>query len=322
VTLPAAARTGRFHLVSDAVVSHLMMNAEGKADGVAYIDRGTHAAREARARIVVLAASALESTRILLNSRSPRFPNGVGNANGVLGHYLMDHTTLEHGGGILPALKSAVREPVGRPCGYIIPKYVNTVGPYKNKNFLRGYYFAGDGRQELYGHAFGMPGFGREFRDKVRAEIPYSFSVYAQGECLPRHDNYVTLDPEKKDAWGIPALHIHASYGENEHAMAKAMRDHLGEIMDALKLEDRQPPRDELNLFGKNIHECGTARMGHDPKSSVVNAYNRVHDVKNVFVTDGACFVTQGCWEPTLTIMAISARAGDYIADEFRKGNL
>jgi choline dehydrogenase-like flavoprotein len=234
----------------------------------------------------------------------------------------MDHTTLEHGGGTMAPLKSAVREPVGRPCGYIIPKYVNTVGPYRNKNFLRGYYFAGDGRQELYGHAFSTPGFGREFRDKVRSQIPYAFNIYAQGECLPRHDNYVTLDPEKKDAWGIPALHIHASYGENEHAMAKAMRDHLGEIMDALKLEDRTPPRDELNIFGKNIHECGTARMGNDPKTSVLNAYNQVHDVKNVFVTDGACFVTQGCSEPTLTIMAISARAADYIAEQFRKGEL
>ncbi|HLN03414.1 MAG TPA: GMC family oxidoreductase [Bryobacteraceae bacterium] len=322
VTLPAAARTGRFHLVSDAVVSHLLMNAEGKADGVAYIDRSMHVAREARGKIVVLAASALESTRILLNSRSRNFPNGVGNAHGVLGHYLMDHTTLENGGGTMPALQSAMREPVGRPCGYIIPKYVNTVGPFKNKNFLRGYYFAGDGRQELYGHAASTPGFGREWRDKVRSQIPYSFSVYAQGECLPRYDNYVALDPEKKDAWGIPALHIHASYGENELAMAKAMRDHLGEIMDALKLEDRTPPRDELNIFGKNIHECGTARMGNDPKTSVLNAYNQVHDVKNVFVTDGACFVTQGCWEPTLTIMAISVRAADYIADEFRKGNV
>jgi choline dehydrogenase-like flavoprotein len=322
VTLPAAARTGRFHLVSDAVVSHLMMNAEGKAEGVAYIDRSTHAAREARGKIVVLAASALESTRILLNSRSRRFPNGVGNAQGVLGHYLMDHTTLEDGGGKMPALMSSVREPVGRPCGYIIPKYVNTVGPNRNKNFLRGYYFSGDGRQELYGQASSTPGIGREFREKVRSRIPYAFSVYAQGECLPRHDNYVMLDPEKKDAWGIPALHIHASYGENEHAMAKAMREHLGEIMDALKLEDREQPRDELNIFGKNIHECGTARMGDDPKTSVLNAYNQVHDVKNIFVTDGACFVTQGCWEPTLTIMAISVRAADYMADEFRKGNL
>jgi choline dehydrogenase-like flavoprotein len=139
---------------------------------------------------------------------------------------------------------------------------------------------------------------------------------------LPRYDNYVALDPDKKDAWGIPALHIHASYGENELAMAKAMREHLGEIMDALKLEDREPPREELNIFGKNIHECGTARMGLHPKTSVLNAYNQVHDARNVFVTDGACFVTQGCWEPTLTIMAISARAADYIGEELRKGNL
>ena len=322
VTLPAAARTGRFQLVSDAVVSHLVMNPEGQAQGVAYIHRTTRAAREVRAKVVVLAASALESTRILLNSRSRRFPNGVGNSSGVLGHYLMDHTTLEHAGGTLPALASSQREPVGRPCGYIIPKYVNTVGENRDKNFLRGFYFAGDGRQSLYDHAFSTPGFGRSWRDRVRGHIPYSFSVYAQGECLPRFDNYVALDPEKKDAWGIPALHIHASYGENELAMAKAMRRHLGEIMDALKLQDRQPPADELNLFGKNIHECGTARMGRDPKTSVLNAYNQLHDVRNVFVTDGASFVTQGCWEPTLTIMALSARAADYIAEESRKGNL
>jgi choline dehydrogenase-like flavoprotein len=322
VTLPAAARTGRLHLVSDAVVSHLMMSAEGTADGVAYIDRSTHVAREVRAKAVVLAASTLESTRILLNSRSRRFPNGVGNSQGVLGHYLMDHFTLENARGIMAPLQSAVREPVGRPCGYIIPKYMNTVDSYRNKNFLRGFYFGGDGRQELYGHAFGTPGFGREFREKVRARIPYSFGFFVQGECLPRFGNFVELDQAEKDAWGIPALHINASYGENEHAMAKAMRDQLGEIMDALKLEDRKPPQDEISIFGKNIHECGTARMGNDPKTSVLNAFNRVHDVKNVFVTDGASFVTQGCWEPTLTIMAISARAGDYIAEQFRRGEL
>ena len=322
VTLPAAARTGRLHLLSDAVVSHLMMNAEGTAGGVAYIDRNTRTAREVRAKAVVLAASALESTRILLNSRSRRFPNGVGNSQGVLGHYLMDHFTVENARGIMAPLLSAMREPVGRPCGYIIPKYVNTADSYRNKNFLRGFYFSGDGRQELYGHAFGTPGFGREFREKVRSRIPYSFGFFVQGECLPRHDNFVELDSEKKDAWGIPALHINASYGENEHAMAKAMREQLGEIMDSLKLADRQPAQDELSVFGKNIHECGTARMGDDPKTSVLNAFNQVHDVKNVFVTDGASFVTQGCWEPTLTIMAISARAGDYIAEQFRRGEL
>src|SRR5258707_12205715 len=144
------------------------------------------------------------------------------------------------------------------------------------------------------GTPFPRPDSDASSATKCARRFRNSFSVYAQGECLPRHDNYVALDPEKKDAWGIPALHIHASYGENEHAMAKAMRDHLGEIMDALKLEDRTPPVNELNIFGKNIHECGTARMGNDRKTSVLNAYTQVHDVKNVFVTDVACFVTQG----------------------------
>src|SRR5580700_7863401 len=164
VTLPAAARTGRFTLVSDAVVSHLAMNDSGKATGVVFLDRETRAEREARARVMVLAAGALESTRILLHSRSPRYPEGVGASSGTLGHYLMDHFTLEDGGGILPALKSSRREPIGRPAGYIIPKYVNADPRFRNKSFLRGYYLAGDSQQELYGHAFGLRGFGREFR--------------------------------------------------------------------------------------------------------------------------------------------------------------
>ena len=321
VTLPAAWRTGRLTLMSDAVVSHIVMNNQGKASGVHYIDRSSHDHREARARIIVLAASALESTRILLNSTSSRYPRGVGNSNGVLGHYLMDHFTLEGAGGMMPTLESSVRQPVGTPCGFLIPKYANT-GRHENKNFLRGYRFDGDGSQELYGHAFSVAGFGAEWRRKVRQEIPTYFGMMAQGECLPRYENYVELDREKKDAWGIPALHIVADYGENEHAMAKAMREDVLAILDALKLEDPTPPRELLSMFGKNIHECGTARMGNDPKKSVLNAFNQVHDVKNVFVTDGAAFVTQGCYEPTLTIMAISVRAADYMAEEYRRGNL
>ncbi len=321
-TLPDAARTRRLTLVNGAIVSHLVMNDGGKADGVIFLDRQTRAEREARARVVVLAAGALESTRILLNSRSPRYPDGVGASSGVLGHYLMDHFTLEDGGGILPALKSSHREPVGRPAGYIIPKYVNADPRFTNKDFLRGYYLAGDSQQELYGHAFGIRGFGREFRRKVSQEIPYHFGIYAQGECLPRFDNYVKLDASQTDAWGIPVLHINASYGENEHAMARAMHARLNEILDELHVAERQRPSERLSVFGKNIHECGTARMGNDPNKSVVNRFNQVHDARNVFVTDGACFVTQGCYEPTLTIMAISVRAADYIASESRKGNL
>jgi len=323
VTLPTAARTGRLTLVSDAVVSQVLMNDEGKARGVYYIERATHAHREARAKLVVLAASALESTRILLNSRSTRFPEGLGNSSGQLGHYLMDHFTLEGAGGFLSQFKSSQREPRGTPCGFLIPKYVNTDrSRFVNRNFLRGYRFDGDASQELYEHAFGLAGFGPDWRRKVRSEIPYYFGMMVQGECLPRYDNYVTLDPEKKDAWGIPALHIVANYGENEHAMAKAMRNDVMEILDAMKIADPQPPGEQLSAFGKNIHECGTARMGHDPKKSVVNSFCQLHDAKNVFVTDGAVFVTQGCYEPTLTIMAISARAGDYIVAEYGKGNL
>lgn len=321
VTLPAAARTGKLTLVSDAVVSHVLMNRHGQAEGVHYIDRGTHQHREAYGRVVVLAAAALESTRILLNSRSPLFPQGVGNQEGVLGHYLMDHFTVEGAGGMMPSLRSSKREPVGRPCGFIIPKYVN-VGINRNSNFLRGYRFDGDGSQELYGHAFLLPEFGDEWRKQVREDIPYYFGIEAQGECLPRKENFVTLDPHETDAWGIPVLHIVSSYGENENAMAKAMRADISAVLEEMKLSEITPPGEQLSVFGKNIHECGTARMGNDARTSVVDRNCKVHGVRNLFVSDGAVFVTQGCYEPTLTIMAISARVGEHIADAARRGEL
>jgi choline dehydrogenase-like flavoprotein len=323
VTLPAAARTGKLTLVSDAVVSHVLMDRAGRAEGVHYIDRVTHEHREACARAIVVAAGALESTRILLNSKTPLHPEGVGNSTGVLGKYLMDHFTMEGGGGYMPTLRSSKREPVGRPCGFLIPKYVNA-GSQKdrNSNFLRGYRFDGDGSQEVYGHAFLLPELGNGWRERVKKDIPYYFAIEAQGECLPRADNFVMLDPNKKDAWGIPALHINASYGENDRAMALAMRSHVAAILDEMKLADMAPPKSELSIFGKNIHECGTARMGDKPSTSVVDRNCRVHDAKNVFVTDGSVFVTQGCYEPTLTIMAISARAGEHIAETFRRGEL
>jgi choline dehydrogenase-like flavoprotein len=323
VTLPAAARTGKLTLVSDAVVSHVVMDRAGRAEGVHYIDRETHEHREAYARAVVVAAGALESTRILLNSKTSSHPQGVGNSTGVLGKYLMDHFTIEGGGGYMPSLRSSKREPVGRPCGFLIPKYVNAGGQKdRNSNFLRGYRFDGDGSQEVYGHAFLLPEFGNAWRERVKKDIPYYFAIEAQGECLPRADNFVTLDPGKKDAWGIPALHINASYGENDRAMALAMRSHVAAILDEMKLADVALPKSELSIFGKNIHECGTARMGDEPLTSVVDRNCKVHDAKNVFVTDGSVFVTQGCYEPTLTIMAISARAGEHIAETFRRGEL
>lgn len=323
VTLPAAAVTGKLTLISDAVVSHVLMDSTGRARGVHYIDRVTRQHYEAYARVVIVAAGALESTRILLNSKSASYPDGVGNSNGVLGHYLMDHFTIEGGSGFITSLRSSKREAVGRPCGFLIPKYVNAESTRdRNKNFVRGYRFDGDGSQELYEHAFLMSDFGETWRKRVREEIPYYFAIEAQGECLPREENYVKLDAVKKDAWGIPVLHINAAYGENERAMAVAMGEHIGAILDGMKLGNVTPPRRELSLFGKNIHECGTARMGTDPKKSVVDRNCKVHDTGNVFVTDGAVFTTQGCYEPTLTIMAISARAGEHIAQSSRRGEL
>lgn len=323
VTLPAAAVTGNLTLISDAVVSHVLMDNTARAQGVHYIDRITRQHHDAYAHVVIVAAGALESTRILLNSRSSSHPNGVGNSNGVLGHYLMDHFTIEGGGGFIPSFRSSKREAVGRPCGFLIPKYVNADSTReRNKNFVRGYRFDGDGSQELYEHAFLMSDFGQKWRKRVREEIPYYFAIEAQGECLPREENYVKLDADKKDAWGIPVLHINARYGENEKAMAVAMREHIGAILDAMNLSEVTPPRNELSLFGKNIHECGTARMGNDPQKSVVDRNCKVHDTGNVFVTDGAVFTTQGCYEPTLTIMAISARAGEHIAQSSRRGEL
>lgn len=323
VTLPAAARTGNLALVSDAVVSHLIMDPSGSAKGAHYVDRVTHQHREAYAKAVVVAAGALESTRILLNSKSSSHPQGIGNSTGVLGKYLMDHFTIEGAGGYMPGLRSSKREPVGRPCGFLIPKYVNASGTRdRNPNFLRGYRFDGDGSQEVYGHAFLLPEFGNRWRERVRSDIPYYFAIEAQGECLPRADNFVALDANKKDAWGIPALHIHASYGENDKAMAAGMRNDVLAILDEMKLSEVTPPKTELSIFGKNIHECGTARMGDDSSKSVVDRNCKVHDGRNVFVTDGSVFVTQGCYEPTLTIMAISARAGEHIADTFGRGEL
>jgi choline dehydrogenase-like flavoprotein len=199
---------------------------------------------------------------------------------------------------------------------------VNSSGHRQNHSFLRGYRFDGDGSQELYDHAFLIPELGDALRNKVREEIPYYFAIEAQGECLPRANNRVTLEQNRKDAWGIPVLHIDARYGDNEKAMATAMHAEITAILDEMKLTHVTPPRSELSVFGKNIHECGTARMGNDTKKSVVDRDCKVHDISNVFITDGAVFVTQGCYEPTLTIMAISARAGEHIAQSFRRGEL
>jgi choline dehydrogenase-like flavoprotein len=323
-TLPAAAKTGRLTLRPNAVAHHIIVDTNtGKARGIAFIDRLTRKAQEVYGKVVVLCASTIESTRLLFNSATRQHPGGFANSSGVLGHYLMDHTYSVGLNGLVPAVaKFPYNFEDGRNNGIYIPKFRN-VGNDKQKNFLRGYGIqASVSRGMLPTNLRSIPGFGSAFKKLVReAEAPPAFWMGAFGEMLPRKENRVTINQDKKDAWGIPVAHIDCQYSENEREMAKdqvtTMREMVTEA--GFQITSVNPL---LASPGLSIHEVGTARMGDDPKTSVLNKFNQSWDVKNLFVTDGACFVSQGCQNPTLTMMALTVRACEYIVDQHKKGNL
>jgi choline dehydrogenase-like flavoprotein len=317
-------KTGKLTLRPNAVCSQVIVDTNtGKAKGVAFIDRVTKKAHEVYGKVVVLCASTIESTRLLLNSATRQYPNGLANnSSGVLGHYLMDHTYSVSIGGIVPeAAKYPYNNDDGRNNGIYIPKFRNVFD--KHPKFLRGY---GIQAQAMKGmlptHLRSIPGFGSEFKRLVR-ETPDApmFWMGAFGETLPRKENRVTINKEVKDAWGIPVAHIECEYSDNEREMAKDQIETMREMATAAgwRVYWANP---NLSNPGLCIHEVGAARMGDDPKTSVLNKFNQSWDVKNLFVTDGACFVSQGCQNPTLTMMAITVRACDYIAEEFKRDNL
>ncbi|HEU0179084.1 MAG TPA: GMC family oxidoreductase [Blastocatellia bacterium] len=322
-TLPAAAKTGRMTLRPNAVVREIIVDPNtGKAGGVRVVNQITKQDYEEYGKVIVLCASTLESTRILLNSKSRQHPDGLGNSSGVLGRYLMDHMYSISAGGVVPVLKGMEYDySDGRANGIYVPRFRNIRD--KHPNFIRGYGMQGNCSQGYsFGHAKQTPGFGSEFKKLARenpGEVPFWLGAWC--EMLPRKENGAMIDPEKVDAWGIPVLRIECAHGDNERAMAKDALETIKEMVDAAGFRTLYtsstpaPP-------GFCIHEVGTARMGVDPKSSVLNKWNQSWDVKNVFVTDGACFVSQGCQNPTLTMMAITARACDYIANEFKGGNI
>ncbi|HEX4945409.1 MAG TPA: GMC family oxidoreductase [Blastocatellia bacterium] len=322
-TLPAAAKTGRMTLRPNAVVSHLIVDTNTSlAKGVAFIDQNTKRAQEVFAKVIVLCASTIESTRILLNSTSRQHPTGFGNSSGVLGHYLMDHTYSVSVGGLVPAAaKFPTGSEEGRNNGIYIPKFRNVTS--KHPDFLRGYGIQCEvSRGMLPSHLHNISGFGPTLKQLIREtpSVP-TFWIGAFGEMLPRLENKVTINKDKKDAWGIPVAHIDCQYSDNERAMAKDQLATMEEMVTAAGFQI-QYKNGVLAAPGLCIHEVGTARMGNDPKTSVLNKFNQMHDAKNVFVTDGACFVSQGCQNPTLTMMAITARACDYLVREAKKGNL
>jgi choline dehydrogenase-like flavoprotein len=305
-TIKDAQATGRLTLITDAVCSHILVN-DGKAAGVGYIDRTSRAAREVRGKIVVLCASTLESTRLMLNS-------GIGGESGVLGHYLMDHVFGGTVAGVLPEKPQlAWSGPPQRPNGIYIPRFRNVTAKTTN-GFIRGYGFQGGASPQF---RFDAPGFGPAFKDAVR-ESQWVMSLIAFGECLARKENRVEIDPDKKDAWGVPTLKISAERSDNDFKLYNDAQDQAAEMLEAAGAtsigKSGQP-----STLGFCIHEVGTARMGNDPKSSVFNRYCQSHELPNLFCTDGAVWTSTACQNPTLTMMAITVRACDYMTREYAK---
>jgi len=318
-TLPAAEKTGRMTLRPFSVVHSVIFDANTRrAAGVRVIDAQSKATVEFRARVVFLCASTLESTRILLNSATSEFPNGLANSSGELGHNLMDHVNA--GGATALISGNEDRLEIGRrPNGTYMPRFRNVKS--KHQDFLRGYGFQGGGHREGWNRGIIEPGFGADFKKALSRPGPWRFSFFGFGECLPNHKNYVELDKQKLDAWGIPTLKIHCAWGENELALRKDMAKTATEMLDAVGAKNIQPfVRDDPPGFA--IHEMGTARMGREPQTSVLNAFNQAHDVKNLFIADGAAMVSSSCVNPSLTYMALAARACDYAVSQMKKGEL
>jgi choline dehydrogenase-like flavoprotein len=305
-TIADAQKTGRLSLFTDAVASHVVMK-DGKAAGIAYIDRLTREPQEVRAKVVVLCASTLESTRLLLNSR-------ICNSSGVLGKYVMDHIYGGGAAGEMPIPEARPwAGPPRRPTGIYVPRFRN-VAESSTNGFIRGYGFQGGSSP---GFNLEAPGFGAKYKEAVR-QGRWNINLGLWAECLARKENYVDIDRDRVDAWGIPILRINAEYRDNEKKLWKDGREQAAVMLDAAGANNVRLPGQE-SVPGFCIHEIGTARMGADPKTSVVNPYCQAHDVENIFVTDGACWVSSGCQNPTLTMMAITVRACEYIVKEYAR---
>jgi choline dehydrogenase-like flavoprotein len=324
-TLPAAAATGKMTLRPNSVVRHITVDPNtGKAKGVALVDRLTRQELEFTARVVIVAASTLESTRLLLNSTSDQHPKGLGNSSGVLGHYLVDHFGGTGASGYLPML--AGRDTVnddGKSSGIFVPRFRNLDAKTKHPRFLRGYGFEGGSSIGAFpGNARRTPGFGADFKKTVRRWYVAPVGLTTRANMLSRFENYVEIDPDGVvDAWGIPALRVHIQHSENEREMARDAAESATEILRQAGAVDIRT-QNVMTSPGRIIHELGTARMGSDPQTSVLNKYNQTHDVKNVFVTDGAAFVGAANQNPTLTILALTIRACEYMTEEIKRGNI
>jgi choline dehydrogenase-like flavoprotein len=318
VFLPIAQRTGNWTVRTNSVVAEVLIDQDtGKARGVRYIDRVTKQEGEALAKVVVLSASAFESARILLNSTSRQYPNGLANSSGQVGRNIVDQVQCS-GGGFLPQLydlESMNTDSYGG--GAYMPRFNR---PYqKSLGYIRGFGIqSGSGR----GIASRFPGFGPSLKKAIRSRYMARIGFGTFGERLANPDTYLEIDPSgEKDVYGIPIVRIHAKTGDNEKKMFKDMQNQLRMLLEACKAEDITITQ-EMWPPGWAEHEVGTCRMGKNPKTSVTNAFGQTHDVKNLFVADGGLFTQSSEKSPTVTIMALSLRESDYLVDEFKRGNL
>jgi len=323
VTLPDAMATGNLTLQTDAVVRHVMVNDEARATGVGYFNRLTKNYKEAFAKVVVLAGSTLESTRIMLNSTSRHFSTGLANSSGVLGHYLMDHTEPGTVWATLPELTGgAILNEDGKNNGSYIPRWHNLANEKPHPDFLRGYGIMVKGGAQIYpGHANKIDGFGAGYKRRIKDLHPAIIRVYPRGETLPNHDSFVEIDKNVVDAWGIPVLRINYARTDNDFKMAKQAMEDVFELVDHAGAEILHV-NDKLAEPGNVAHEMGTARMGQNPRTSVLNGYNQAHDIDNLLVVDGACFPSSSCQNPTLTFMAVAWRASEHLVDRLKRGEL
>ncbi len=327
VMIPAALATRRLTLITNAMARELIVGKSGKVEAVSYIDKTTRSEQQVRTRVVMLSASACESTRLLLNSKSPQFPDGLANGSGVVGRYLTD-SVGSSGSGYFPQLEKIPphnHDGVGGMHMYI-PWW-----KFDRKNdYLRGYHIEFGGGRNMPGVADfddvcdNSEGYGVALKQQCRRTYGTSIGFAGRGEMIPNENCYCEIDPTVVDKWGIPVLRFHWQWGDNEMKMARDMQEVFREIVHAGggTYTDHLTPGERISAGGEIIHELGTVRMGTNPAKSALNGFCQAHEVKNLFVTDAACFVSNPDKNPTLTIMALSWRASDYLADEAKKGNL
>ncbi|GAA4965223.1 GMC family oxidoreductase [Algibacter aquimarinus] len=317
-TLPAAERTGNMHLRHNSIAYEIVYDEEkGIASGVRIIDAETHEKIFFKASIIFSCASTIGSASILMQSKSERFPNGLGNDSGELGHNIMDHTSKSGASAKVDGFEDMYYKG-RRPNGFYIPRFRNLDEKTKQKDFLRGYGYQGSASRTNWKSGMGELSYGEDLKEDLMKPGHWRIGMGGFGECLPYHDNKMTLNYDKLDDWGLPTVNFDVTFRENELKMKKDIMNQAVAMLKAAGFSDVKG-HNPKSTPGIAIHEMGAARMGHDPKTSVLNKYNQIHAVPNVYVTDGACMTSSACQNPSLTYMAITARAANHAAAEFKK---